>query len=298
MSIPNENLKKVETLFHTTDSFQNLESIINSNFKISYAKEVFKGRNTHIPMVSFSNVLLFEAKSQINYGDYSIGLTKDWGIKSKVHPVMYTYDESDFENSIQNLRHISEVGMLLEEFSPLSGVVPIRLKSDPEYNVIFNKMLEKLNYSGRQAVMDFFQKAHPSFVIYELYTKKITAQNKKGQDFECFNDREWRFLPNDVIKNFRYYPLEPEVKTEENCKKYKQEIEEHKEFILEKEAYYQNEKLTFELDDLKFIIVKKTNEIERIFDVLFSKYSKESVIDRIQKGHLLVSSYELIFNNF
>jgi len=295
MSLINENLKKVETLFHTTDSFKNLESIINSSFRISYAKEVFKGRNTHIPMVSFSNVLLFETKSQINYGDYSMGLTKDWGIKSKVHPVMYTYDESDFENSIQNLRHISEVGMILEEFSPLSGVVPIRLKSDPEYNIIFNTMLEKLNYSGRHAVMDFFKKAHPTFVIYELYTKKITAQNKQGQDFECFNDREWRYLPDDVIDTFRYFPLKSENESNEE---YENNVKKFQSFIDQKKEKYKHMRLDFSLDDLKFIIVKETSEKVKIFNVLYKKYGKDKVLDRIENGHLLVSSYELIFNNF
>lgn len=200
-----QNLKKVETLFHTTTSLENLEKIIDSNFQISYSKEIFKGRETQIPMASFSNVLLFETKSQINYGDYSIGMTKKWGITNKLHPVSYTYDDSDYENSIQHLSHIGEVGKLLDVFHVYRHFSKITLKDNPDYEPIFENLLVDLDEKGRKAVIDFFETAHPTFVSYELFTKKITAQNKKGQTFECFNDREWRYLPEDLIDTLKGY---------------------------------------------------------------------------------------------
>ncbi|MBI2259617.1 MAG: hypothetical protein HYU67_12075 [Flavobacteriia bacterium] len=39
-------------------------------------------------------------------------------------------------------------------------------------------------------------------------------------------------------------------------------------------------------------------ETERIFKTLYKKYDKDKVLERIEKGHLLVCSYKLIFNNF
>lgn len=287
-------LKKVETLFHTTTTIENLENIIDSNFQVSYSREIFKRRETLIPMVSFSNVLLFETKSQINYGDYSIGLTKEWGIKNKLHPVSYTYDDSDYENSIQHLSHMGEVGKLLDVFHVYRHFSKITLKENPEYEPIFEKLLANLDEKGRKAVIDFFEKAHPTFVGYELFTKKITASNKAGQTFECFNDREWRYLPEDVIETFRYVPL----KKEESEEEHQQNIVEFDTFINEKKKHYENKRLGFDLEDIKFIIVKETGETEKIFNALYEKYSKDKVLKRIEKGNLLVSSYELIFNNF
>ena len=289
-----ENLKRVETLFHTTKTIENLENIINSSFRISYSREIFKGRDTDIPMVSFSNVLLFETKSQINYGDYSIGLTKEWGIKNKLHPVSYTYNDSDYENSIQHLSHISEVGKLLDVFHVYRQFSKITLKDNPEYETIFEQLLVNLDEKGRKAVIDFFEKAHPTFVSYELFTKKLTAQNKEGQIFECFNDREWRYLPEDVIENFRYVPIKNELVKQEEYDKNVQEFEIFKE---EKKKHYEQIRLCFDLEDIKFIIVKGNSETESIFHSLYKKYGKDKVLDRIEKGLLLVSSYELIFNN-
>lgn len=295
MSTQHQNLKKVETLFHTTTSIENLMSIISSNFKISYSSEVFKGRGTLIPMVSFSNVLLFETKSQINYGDYSIGLTKEWGIKNKLHPVSYTYDDSDYENSIQHLSHISEVGKLLDDFHVYRKFSKITLKDNPEYEPIFENLLTNLDEKGRKAVIEFFTKAHPSFVSYELFTKKITAKNKEGKIFECFNDREWRYLPEDVIEKFRYVPIQTEhIKQEEH----EENIKKFESFIEENKKHYEDKRLCFDLEDMKFIIVKETKEIEGIFNALYKKYGKDKVLGSIEKGNLLVSSYELIFNNF
>lgn len=290
-----ENLKKVETLFHTTTSFENLENIIDSNFQVSFSREVFKGRETLIPMVSFSNVLLFETKSQINYGDYSIGLTKEWGIKNKLHPVSYTYDDSDYENSIQQLSHISEVGKLLDVFHVYRQFSKITLKGNPKYQPIFEKLLVNLDEKGRETVINFFETTHPTFISYELFTKKITASNKEGKVFECFNDREWRYLPEDVVENFRYVPIQSEGESDEE---HTNNVQKFNSFIKEKKKHYEEVRLEFELEDIKFIIVKETNETERIFQALYTKYGKDKVLERIEKGHLLVSSYELIFNNF
>jgi hypothetical protein len=187
------------------------------------------------------------------------------------------------------------VGKLLDVFHVYRHFSKITLKDNPDYEPIFENLLVNLDEKGRKAVTDFFEKAHPTFVSYELFTKKITAQNKKGQIFECFNDREWRYLPDDVIETFRYVPFKKEEQSEEEHQK---NIVEFETFIEGKKKQYESKKLGFELDDIKFIVVKESNEITRIFLVLYNKYGKDKVLERIEKGDLLVSSYELIFNNF
>ena len=74
-----QKLKKTNTLFHSTKKYEYLKNILKeSGFKASYADEKIESYEVKILMVSFSNVALFESKSQLNYGDYAIGLTKEW----------------------------------------------------------------------------------------------------------------------------------------------------------------------------------------------------------------------------
>lgn len=291
-----DNLKKIETLFHTTGSLENLLGIIEQNFTVSFSSEIFAGTRTQIPMVSFSNVLLFETKSQINYGDYSIGLTKEWGIKKNIHPVNYTYDDSDYEKSLQNLRSISEVGKLLDDFELIKNKVKLRLKSDQEFDEIFNQFVYNLDENGRKVVINFLELIHPIFLKNELLTKKIISKNKKGDQFECFNDREWRYLPCDVIDNFKY-----DLRSEKfsDRKEFEAAQKLNFAFIEEKKVHYSKEdqKLKFELEDLKFIIVKEKSEIKTIYDLLYKKFDLESVNERIQKGDLSILSFDTIFHN-
>jgi hypothetical protein len=87
-------------LFHFTTK-KSLETILNSTFKVSYARERILGGNLTkefaVPMVSFSDLRLSELKDNIGtYGKFGIGLTKDWAINNGLNPVMYASQNSLF----------------------------------------------------------------------------------------------------------------------------------------------------------------------------------------------------------
>ena len=98
------------TVFHFTKNAANIESILKNDFYPQFCSEDILGitlnladGNKLIPMVSFCDIPI----SQINkhtkqYGEYAIGLTKDWAIKKKINPVIYVYRNSDFLNSMQS----------------------------------------------------------------------------------------------------------------------------------------------------------------------------------------------------
>jgi len=97
------DLKKLNTLFHSTKKVSSLKSIIKNGFATSYALEKIGDRNVLIAMISFSNIPLVESRSQVDYGKYSIGLSRSWGIKNSLHPVTYTYKNSSKEFILSRL---------------------------------------------------------------------------------------------------------------------------------------------------------------------------------------------------
>jgi hypothetical protein len=93
------------SLFHFTSKFETLKKILENDFYIQFCGETFLNVVTGfsedylekgVPMVCFCDLPL----SQVNnhtaiYGGYAIGLSKAWGIKNKVNPIIYTYYNSD-----------------------------------------------------------------------------------------------------------------------------------------------------------------------------------------------------------
>ncbi|MEQ1536029.1 MAG: abortive infection system antitoxin AbiGi family protein, partial [Burkholderiaceae bacterium] len=93
------------TLIHFTNNKDALKKILEEHFKIFHCKEniVFPTKNaTYIaPMVSFCDIPLSQVKDHIaKYGDYGIGMTKEWGIKKGLNPVLYISKESNFAKNL------------------------------------------------------------------------------------------------------------------------------------------------------------------------------------------------------
>lgn len=55
----------------------------------------YETHDSYYPMVSFCDIPLSLAKDQIEkYGSYAIGMTKEWGIKNSLNPVVYIEKDS------------------------------------------------------------------------------------------------------------------------------------------------------------------------------------------------------------
>ena len=88
-------------LYHFTKRYDSLKSIMTEKFKPFYCIEdlsfIYKEENIVMafPMVCFCDIP-FERHSnhKTKYGNYGIGLTKDWAKKNNLSVVSYTYKES------------------------------------------------------------------------------------------------------------------------------------------------------------------------------------------------------------
>jgi len=259
-------LKKTNTLFHTLRQFDYLKQIIqDKGFKASYAGEIISELKVQILMVSFSNVALFESETQINYGKYSIGLNLSWGKQKGLQPVLYTYSDSAMGRTFFENYFISE-------------------KDQTILTILDEKEKDSQNFG---LILDIRQIAENSKKML-LYLKQDIVKNKKGDEFKAYNDREWRFVyegkdhANIIFeRNF----LNAECIAEyEDAKSYPK-------------PYTPNPVLSFELNDIKYLIVETPEEKKTILMTLFESFDKEKVFDRIVNGELDILSRNSLWDN-
>jgi hypothetical protein len=92
---------KSDTLFHFTKTLENLESILSNGFQPRHCQEDIEwfGKSSHIrlayPMVCFCDIPLSRLTKHVDsYGNYGLGLTKNWSLRNNLCPVIYTPPES------------------------------------------------------------------------------------------------------------------------------------------------------------------------------------------------------------
>jgi hypothetical protein len=98
-----------DTLFHFTNSIQNIVNILSLEFHPNFSLEDFSSLDPPnkfkraIPMVSFCDIPLSQTKEHMEvYGYYAIGLSKSWGQQNGVTPVLYAYQGSPLAKNIHS----------------------------------------------------------------------------------------------------------------------------------------------------------------------------------------------------
>ena len=98
------NKESANELFHFTKKYDSIKSILNDKFKpffcvedSSYMFEESRNMIIAYPMVCFCDIPLERILVHRGlYGDYGIGLKKEWGIKNLLSIVNYTHNKSRF----------------------------------------------------------------------------------------------------------------------------------------------------------------------------------------------------------
>jgi len=240
-------------LFHFTNK-KSLQLILNSTFKVSYARERILGgsltKEFAVPMISFSDLRLSELKDNIGtYGKFGIGLTKDWAIRNGLNPVMYASQDSLFtENFMTGIEKFFE---LVNESSDTSGIYEIA------YNDTINTLRYIKNYKG----------------------DLIRPRKKTVKDYVFANEREWRYVPAITEDILSFIPIE-NVQTSKQKSDFNQ-IANHL-------------RLNFQPDDIMYLIVEKDSDINTLINHLRQvkgKFSRETV-DRLASRILTYEQIE------
>lgn len=163
------------TLFHFTKK-EAFYSILKSTFKVSYAREKIVGLDTErefaVPVVCFCDIKMSDLKYfiQKGYGNYGIGLTKDWANRKSLNPVMYVNRHSDLADRYNNgLRSVYQ--FLGKDVSTYKG-----------YHDLMNTYRYMKNYEG-----------------------DLERDGKLTKNYRFADEREWRFVPpfeTEVVEPF------------------------------------------------------------------------------------------------
>lgn len=166
--------ESADYFFHFTNKLDHLVNIMNNYFMPFYCMESVEYLNLPdsnikgmaYPVVCFCDLPLNRQKEhKIKFGNYGIGLKKEWGIKNLLSPVIYSHPSSMTSASLRILIAMGnqlKINITENEFRKFNNAVSLLL------------MLYKA-YEGKNYIKD----------------DKMFAE--KSSRF--YDEREWRYLP-------------------------------------------------------------------------------------------------------
>lgn len=217
------------TLFHFTEK-RYLYEILESNFKISYAREKIIGPNYNrefaVPMVSFCDLKLSELKYFLNYGTFGIGLTKDWANRNGLSPVMYIN------------RHCQMVDNLI------TGI---------------NGIYTHLGFVDNPSQFNSLNKSYLNIMNTYRYIKNYEGElwrngRLENENYRFADEREWRFVPSLNEENVPPFVAITKIRTKIQKEEFNAKIN--------------HLRLRFQPDDIKYLVVEKEDDITNLIQVL------------------------------
>ncbi|WP_286749589.1 abortive infection system antitoxin AbiGi family protein [Flavobacterium sp. 40-81] len=273
------------TLFHFTSNKNTLLSILKNGFYVRYSLENFESlindkAEIVFPMTCFCDIPLSQVKRHTStYGKYAIGLTKKWGMKNKINPIIYTYPNSA-TTSILN-----DVFGNIENFFDIEEEELKKFKLNRSAEIVYERMNDRENKFSKR-VEDVNSKLSHFIRYIKPYEGKFYRDGKYLENLVRFYDeREWRFTPSreflfskgmkDSYKS--EYFIDPRKRRALNMKLAK------------------HIKLHFEPNDVKFIIVNRDSEIPEMLKNLENIFGKTASSDDLKLlGTRLISLEQIL----
>ncbi len=227
-----------DSLFHFTNNIEVIKAILLDRFKGSYCKETFNYNGEilplFIPMISFCDIPL---KTYYNlgaiYGKFGIAMTKSWGVKQKLNPVLY----------------IDKNSRLLENFlEALKG-------SLTTVNIASQILNNNQNQQGAIITKNLIKSAE--YLTYSLYYTKHYQDNLPkldNKEYRFYDEREWRYIPEFQCAVCQLKKIEEEYLAWRGQSKNKPLLEEVQ--------------LQFDYIDIEHIVVEKKEDIHEIIELI------------------------------
>ncbi len=251
----NQSTISSNTLFHFTPKIENVINILENEFRPHFCLEDLNIITSDlgfrdelvfaIPMVCFCDIPLSQVKVHMEtYGKYGIGLSKEWGKQNQISPMLYAYENSAITFGARKM---------------LEKVIEFFLNGNVHFENTPVNIITNIKYIAK--VVDELEWIE-SFI--KPYEGKLWRDGKYSSDkIRFYNEREWRFVPK-LPEEFSPHRL---TKAE---------------YLDEKKKDSANEKLRencilkFKPSDIKYIIVKKDDEIISIInEIKLSKYDDD-----------------------
>lgn len=160
------------SLFHFTSKAEYLIGILEHTFipRYCYEEITLSDRLERlqvvgaIPMVCFCDISLGQINNHIKtYGSYGIGMTKEWGIKNKLNPLIYINQNSELADSVSKIS-----------------------------SSLFNLLCNSCNSDSQNATDEFFKISK----FLKPYSGDFNRNKELIKNVRFYNEREWRYIPN------------------------------------------------------------------------------------------------------
>lgn len=267
---------RTTSLFHYTKKIEILKSILKEGLIPNYCYEDLSypnnDRGIGVPMISFCDIPLSKTDSFIErYGNYAIGLTKEWADKKRINPILYAKDN----NILTSLSFYKSVEVHYRD----------ELK---KYGENLNEISFDLSPGPKPQIVSFFNyhNTHKANVSIHGMVKKYYDDVRKQINYE---ENEWRYLVEDTIDTPWFWRKVDYEKWRGKASK------------PSPSEQLKSKKLEFSVEDIAFVLIKEESEIPQIVDFI----NKEGVISdkNIDDSEKLILcsriiSFERINSNF
>lgn len=263
------NQKKINHIFHYTNSFEVLLKIIRNGFAPSYCDEKINDVEYYIPMVSFCNIPLKDVDLYMRYGKYGIGMSFDWALKQSISPVIYIHENTPFKDlhSRINTLHLNRFAKTVLE---------------KEIKKIIEEDETEVNYSEEFEII----KQINEITVPTIQFFKNWKTNFNNKVIITYQEREWRYIPS-LIE-------EKSLITKDD-----KEFEELNVKGLRPKPHLPKYSLKIDsISDLKYLIIKTEEQRNIIMKLLEKKFSYEKLKDSILSGKFMILTEDQIKNDF
>lgn len=298
LSIENDflNYKNVNHIVHYLPKLEYIIDIIKEKeIHPSYCKEHFDGKDILIPMISFCNIPIIDVNYFMYYGNYGLGFSIDWAIKNNISPVIYAHENSDFvklPNHINSSSEKVETRLNLIDLLNKMSMAENKLLEEINNDDIKNDLNSLITASKRFIQFTKMWKNEVEFGIDMTYKDNIILKDiiKNKKTINSYNEKEWRFVPNFNDDNC-YKDI---IVQEDN------EYNEYKNIKLKPKPHIKKTEysLKFELEDLRYIIVNESSEVNDLINTLNISFDENAVNNRIKSGELLILPKKSLKNDF
>lgn len=275
------------TLFHFTSQKKYLISILENGLFVRYSLENYQNLINNkaeivFPMTCFCDIPLSHVKRHTKtYGKYAIGLTKDWDMKNKVSPVIYSYPNSETTDilnyAFENIDKYFNIEV--EELNNL------------KYNDDVEKVIEHINKreSNQTKKIDNVNANLSHFIRYiKPYEGRFYRDNDYlKSNVRFYDEREWRFTPS------REFLYDLEIKDSYSKDNYINPVKRRALNI----KLAKHIKLNFTPKDIRFIIVEKDKEIPEMINQLERIFGNKATSNELKLLSTRLISMEQILED-
>lgn len=245
-----------DSLLHFTKSLEVIIAILNDKFYGSYCLENFQYEDLTyelaVPKISFCDIPEGTITSYTHYGKYCIGLSKDWGKKNSLNPVLYIEKHSALAECFIKGYKGTNIGVnIVNEVILGLGIVFDNTKGHESMEVqqkeeMYDKIETGLNEVEKLGKVVTFAQYMPYYVKH--YEDDLIRRDETFKNYRFYDEREWCFVPKELQTSNELYKSAAQYKAWREQNREKQ--------LLNKVS------LDFDYEDITHLIVEKQDDIE------------------------------------